>query len=121
MLILCYLKRKQKNKIDFTTVNKINVANGGETDVKSNKNEKSMNINAKMDSIMVYIFTKITMASAKNPAKMLILMITLAIILCIGMTRLKLTVDPIELWASPTSRSRIEKDFFESNFRPFYR
>ena len=32
-----------------------------------------------------------------------------------------MTVDPIELWASPTSRSRIEKDFFETTFRPFYR
>ena len=28
MLILCNLKRKKKNKIDFTTVNKINVADG---------------------------------------------------------------------------------------------
>ena len=123
MLILFYLKRKQKNKIDFTTVNKINVANNGvgEIDDVNKSNKKSLNINAKMDSIMVCIFTKITMASAKNPVKMLLLMITLAIILCIGMTRLKLTVDPIELWASPTSRSRIEKDFFESNFRPFYR
>ena len=123
MLILFHLKRKQKNKIDFTTVNKINVANNGvgEIDDANKSNKKSLNINAKMDSIMVYIFTKITMASAKNPVKMLLLMITLAIILCIGMTRLKLTVDPIELWASPTSRSRIEKDFFESNFRPFYR
>ena len=53
-------------------------------EISSSKNDKSMNINAKMDSIMVYIFTKITMTSAKNPVKMLILMVTLAIILCIG-------------------------------------
>ena len=32
-----------------------------------------------------------------------------------------MTIDPIELWASPTSQSRIEKDFFETTFRPFYR
>ena len=33
----------------------------------------------------------------------------------------RLTTDPIELWASPTSRSRIERTFFEEHFRPFYR
>jgi Niemann-Pick C1 protein len=37
------------------------------------------------------------------------------------MMYLKVTTDPIELWASPASRSRVEKDFFDSNFRPFYR
>ncbi len=34
---------------------------------------------------------------------------------------LRLTTDPIELWAAPTSRSRIEKTFFDETFRPFYR
>jgi Niemann-Pick C1 protein len=36
-------------------------------------------------------------------------------------TQLTLTVDPIKLWAAPTSRARIERDFFEQTFRPFYR
>lgn len=34
---------------------------------------------------------------------------------------LNITTDPVELWASATSRSRIEKEFFDSNFEPFYR
>ncbi|XP_066258560.1 NPC intracellular cholesterol transporter 1 homolog 1b-like [Euwallacea similis] len=38
-----------------------------------------------------------------------------------GIYRLSVTTDPIELWASPTSRSRQEKDFFDTNFSPFYR
>ena len=38
-----------------------------------------------------------------------------------GVIYLEVTTDPIELWASPTSRSRVEKDFFDSTFRPFYR
>lgn len=31
------------------------------------------------------------------------------------------TTNPVELWASPQSRSRIEKDYFDQYFRPFYR
>lgn len=38
-----------------------------------------------------------------------------------GATMLKITVDPVELWASPDSRSRVEKDYFDSRFSPFYR
>lgn len=33
----------------------------------------------------------------------------------------KVITDPVELWASPTSRSRVEKDYFDSHFEPFYR
>lgn len=33
----------------------------------------------------------------------------------------KVTTDPVELWASPISRSRVEKEYFDSHFEPFYR
>ncbi|CAG9824583.1 unnamed protein product [Phaedon cochleariae] len=33
----------------------------------------------------------------------------------------KIVTDPVELWASPTSRSRVEKEYFDSHFEPFYR
>lgn len=38
-----------------------------------------------------------------------------------GAIYLDVTSDPVELWASPTSRSRMEKDYFDKYFRPFYR
>lgn len=45
----------------------------------------------------------------------------MASILSAGIARIEITTDPVELWASPTSRSRIEKEYFDSNFSPFYR
>jgi Niemann-Pick C1 protein len=38
-----------------------------------------------------------------------------------GALFLKIIVDPVELWANPNSRSRIEKDYFDTRFGPFYR
>ncbi|KAB0803649.1 hypothetical protein PPYR_00619 [Photinus pyralis] len=38
-----------------------------------------------------------------------------------GAFSLNVTTDPVEIWASPTSRSRQEKDFFDLEFSPFYR
>lgn len=38
-----------------------------------------------------------------------------------GVVMIDIVTDPIQLWAAPLSRSRIEKDFFDSHFKPFYR
>lgn len=38
-----------------------------------------------------------------------------------GIKYLDVTTDPVELWASPTSRSRVEREYFDSKFEPFYR
>ena len=32
-----------------------------------------------------------------------------------------MTTDPVELWASDASRSRVEREYFDSHFEPFYR
>lgn len=34
---------------------------------------------------------------------------------------MNVTTDPVELWASPYSRSRIEREYFDEHFEPFYR
>lgn len=38
-----------------------------------------------------------------------------------GLRFLHVTTNPVELWASPHSRARIEKEYFDSHFGPFYR
>lgn len=38
-----------------------------------------------------------------------------------GIKYLNITTNPVELWASPHSRSRVEREFFDKNFEPFYR
>lgn len=38
-----------------------------------------------------------------------------------GLAYMRLTTDPVELWSSPTSQARLEKDYFDSHFGPFFR
>lgn len=38
-----------------------------------------------------------------------------------GIKYIQVTTDPVELWASPHSRSRVEREYFDSHFEPFYR
>uniref|UniRef100_A0A3Q2T462 NPC1 like intracellular cholesterol transporter 1 n=1 Tax=Fundulus heteroclitus TaxID=8078 RepID=A0A3Q2T462_FUNHE len=38
-----------------------------------------------------------------------------------GLKSIELTTDPVELWSSPNSRARQEKDFHDKHFTPFFR
>ena len=67
------------------------------------------------------IFPRCGVFCASRPGTVLLISVCFIIVLCSGVTQLTLTVDPIKLWAAPTSRARIERDFFEQTFRPFYR
>ncbi|KAG7165268.1 NPC intracellular cholesterol transporter 1-like 4 [Homarus americanus] len=58
---------------------------------------------------------------AEHPWTVLIVGLLVSVGLSVGIIFLKVTTDPVELWAAPNSRSRIEKEFFDKNFEPFYR
>jgi hypothetical protein len=46
---------------------------------------------------------------------------TATIGLGLGFIWLTVIFDPVQLWNSPTSQTRKEKEYFDSTFRPFYR
>lgn len=52
---------------------------------------------------------------------MLVTGILITVGLSCGIVYLEITTDPVELWASPQSRSRLEKEYYDQNFEPFYR
>lgn len=60
-------------------------------------------------------------ACAASPWLILFPGLVFTTILCLGILKLEITTDPVELWAAPNSRSRVEKDYFDKTFAPFYR
>lgn len=38
-----------------------------------------------------------------------------------GLAYMHITTDPVELWSSPKSQARQEKDYFDKHFGPFFR
>nr|XP_012232256.1 PREDICTED: Niemann-Pick C1 protein-like isoform X2 [Linepithema humile] len=71
--------------------------------------------------IFEIIFALWGKAFAKHPVIVLFTASYIVLGLSYGITFLKVTVNPIEIWAAPDSRSRIEKDYFDNRFQPFYR
>jgi hypothetical protein len=58
---------------------------------------------------------------ASHPAIVLFASSWVVAALVYGAFDLQVTTDPVEMWASPQSRSRLEKEYFDSRFEPFYR
>ncbi|KRX52476.1 Niemann-Pick C1 protein [Trichinella sp. T9] len=47
--------------------------------------------------------------------------ITVSLICTSGLCYMQVTTDPVQIWSAPGSRARLEKDYFDSVFDPFYR
>ena len=58
---------------------------------------------------------------ASNPIATLIIGLLISVGLSQHAINLDIITDPTELWAAPSSRSRLEKDYYDQQFGPFYR
>lgn len=74
-----------------------------------------------IETSMTHFFTEWGVTCARYPIPVIILSLGFAAGLCTGIQWLKVETDPVELWAAPESRSRVEKTYFDEVFRPFYR
>lgn len=73
------------------------------------------------DYVLEMLFTRWGTFCAENPWRILLLGCLCVATLSYGMKFLNVTTDPVELWAAPNSRSRIEREYFDTHFEPFYR
>ncbi|KAG5875522.1 hypothetical protein JTB14_013676 [Gonioctena quinquepunctata] len=78
-------------------------------------------LGANTDSLLQRMFEKWGTFCAEKPWLILFFGACLVIGLGHGIKYLQVTTDPVELWASPVSRSRLEKEYFDSHFEPFFR
>uniref|UniRef100_A0A915NUY8 Niemann-Pick C1 N-terminal domain-containing protein n=1 Tax=Meloidogyne floridensis TaxID=298350 RepID=A0A915NUY8_9BILA len=58
---------------------------------------------------------------ARHPLIIFLLGLIPSLIASSGIGMIRLTTDPVELWSSPGSDAREQKEFFDNNFGPFYR
>ncbi|KAG5682988.1 hypothetical protein PVAND_012302 [Polypedilum vanderplanki] len=78
-------------------------------------------LGAKTEHVLEQFFTAWGTWCANNPWKVLLLGCIFIASLGFGLLFLNVTTDPVQLWASPHSRSRIEREYFDTHFGPFYR
>ncbi|KAM9439657.1 NPC intracellular cholesterol transporter 1 [Clarias gariepinus] len=57
----------------------------------------------------------------RHPLPVILASVVLVVICCFGLKFMLLTTDPVELWSAPRSRARMEKQYFDEHFGPFFR
>lgn len=94
---------------------------GSSIDEDTSKLNKVDQMGVWLSLAMERVFNKWGTFCAYYPVPVIVFGLVAAIVLCTGIQWLKITTDPVELWAAPGSKSRSQKEYFDSTFRPFYR
>ncbi|KAL0275291.1 UNVERIFIED_CONTAM: hypothetical protein PYX00_003193 [Menopon gallinae] len=74
-----------------------------------------------IDKFWHKLFYNLGKMCARKPWHVLLTGTFISLSLLVGVILLKVTVDPIELWADPRSQSRLEREYYDKTFQPFYR
>lgn len=66
-------------------------------------------------------FYRLGHAAASSPFLTFALVFTAIGLLNLGWKRFEIETDPVRLWVAPDSESKLQKEFFDEHFGPFYR
>ena len=89
------------------------VHNGGMLD----RPQRSYSVNSYYDAA----FAKLGSTCARYPTITILISVIAVLVLSLGWVNFEVEKDPVRLWVSPSSDAAQEKEFFDSNFGPFYR
>ncbi|EEP76462.1 hypothetical protein UREG_01311 [Uncinocarpus reesii 1704] len=74
-----------------------------------------------LNSTLDKAFSRLGRFCARFPASTIVTSVIIIAVLSLGWLRFSVEKDPVKLWVSPTSAAAREKEYFDSNFGPFYR
>lgn len=77
--------------------------------------------NYPLNSVLDRWFSKLGSVCARFPAITISISLVVVVLLSLGSLNFSIEKDPVRLWVSPNSDAAKEKEFFDSNFGPFYR
>ncbi len=74
-----------------------------------------------LNSYLSNFFYKLGLRCASSPMITFIIALVFVAVANIGWQSFEVETNPVRLWVSPTSPSKLRKEFFDENFGPFYR
>lgn len=75
----------------------------------------------KIGRLLRVTFQKLGYFVAENPFPVIFACVVIVLGLSCGILMLSVTTDPVELWSPPQSEARLQKNYFDEHFGPFYR
>lgn len=75
----------------------------------------------RLNTILRRGFYRLGLAAASSPFLTFSLVFTVIGLLNLGWQRFDIETDPVRLWVAPDSESKLQKEYFDEHFGPFYR
>ncbi|KAF9221917.1 multidrug efflux transporter AcrB transmembrane domain-containing protein [Gyrodon lividus] len=75
----------------------------------------------RLNTLLRRAFYRLGLWTASSPFLTFALVFTVVGLLNFGWKKFEVETDPIRLWVSPDSESKLQKEFFDQHFGPFYR
>uniref|UniRef100_A0A3Q3RBY7 SSD domain-containing protein n=1 Tax=Monopterus albus TaxID=43700 RepID=A0A3Q3RBY7_MONAL len=97
--------------------------------IQDSNDPRSLNINAscgetlgeRFENALRILFSSWGSFCVRHPTLVILSSLVLVGASAGGLAYMRITTDPVELWSSPTSQARQEKNYFDSHFGPFFR
>lgn len=88
--------------------------------IKSRQYNQNLS-NYSLDKYIELFFRKLGYQCASNPVKVILLGLITCLLCSGGFFYFSVLTDPVQLWSPENSDTRINKNYYDSHFRPFYR
>ncbi|KAF5393839.1 hypothetical protein D9757_000230 [Collybiopsis confluens] len=75
----------------------------------------------KLNVLLRRFFYNLGLTTASHPLLTCAIVFAAVGLINIGWTKFDIETDPVRLWVAPNSETRIQKDYFDEHFGPFYR
>ncbi|KAM3866473.1 NPC intracellular cholesterol transporter 1 [Diretmus argenteus] len=75
----------------------------------------------RFENALRLLFTAWGSFCVRQPLLVILGSLILVVASSAGLVYMRIITDPVELWSSPSSQARQEKDYFDSHFGPFFR
>lgn len=75
----------------------------------------------RFESFLRGVFSSWGSFCVRYPSVVILGSLILVAVSSCGLFYMHITTDPVELWSSPASQARQEKNYFDSHFGPFFR
>lgn len=75
----------------------------------------------KFENALRVTFTSWGAFCVRNPRPVILFSLVIIAMCSSGLAFFKITTNPVDLWSAPNSQARREKEYFDTNFGPFFR
>ncbi|XP_056327122.1 NPC intracellular cholesterol transporter 1 [Danio aesculapii] len=78
-------------------------------------------VGERFENALRVVFSRWGSLCVRQPLTVILSSLVLICICSAGLSYMRITTNPVELWSAPSSRARQEKNYFDQHFGPFFR